>query len=420
LITRPLSVIERAIAQVDRAAPLNFTAYARVRGPLDERVGRIALNEIQKRHPLLRAHLEGDYLVEGAPELPLRVAGDLIDAVNHEIATPFVDGSALVRAVLVPDGVLFTFHHVIGDGRSGSVLARDFVRSAAAALRGEDPSLPVLPPMPPTDARLPPLRVIGVLRIAYFILLELYQRVRYGGVLQVPRVRHMPVWERPAKVIAKWFSPDETAAITERARGEGVTVHAVLSAAILLAVAELSGSARRRVAFGTPLDIRKSVRPIADEEVGFLASMIGYRGLVDPKDDLFDLARRIKGELDTDKKYRGAVVGLRLLSLVAQLLGDDGGDPRAMAERFQHAVKTTTGLTNLGRLAIESAHPPLTIEAFAFTANPSVLGDFVCSAATLEGTMSLWFAHASPMIETSVAEAIADDTVTRILRATAR
>jgi len=408
-LNRPLSVIERALANVDRAAPLNFTAYARVRGPLDEATARRALDAIQARHPLLRARLDGDRFVDGAPELPVRVAGELIDAVNHEIATPFREGDALVRAVLVPDGVLLTFHHVIGDGRSGAVLARDFVRAAA----GE--ALTPLPAMPPTDARLPPLGLIGVLRLVFLLLLELAHRVRYGAVLKVPHACELPAWERPAKVIAKWFAPEVTEALTTRARAEGVTVHAVVSAAILLAVAEQARAGRRRVQFGTPLDIRRSLRPPADDEVGFLVSMIGFRGLVDERDELFDLARRIKRELDTEKRYRGEVVGLRLLSLVARLLRRD--DPRAFARAFESAVQTTTGLTNLGRLAIETEHPPFTIDAFAFTANPSVLGDLVCSAATVNGTMSLWFAHASPTIDRAVAEAIADGTVTRVTEA---
>ena len=411
---RPLSVIERAVATFDRAAPLNFTAYARVRGPLDEAAARVALSSIQARHPPLRLHLEGDRFVDGAPPIPLRLADDLVAAANHEIATPFVEGEALLRAVLIPgDGVLLTFHHVIGDGRSGALLARDFVQSAAAVLRGDDATLPALTAQLPIDARIPSLGFRGVLRVLYLVLLEVWQRVRYGAPLKVPRVRDLPAWERPAKVIVRWFSPSVVDALTLVARAEGVTIHTIVSAALLLAIAGTHARATHRAAFGTPLDVRKELTPPGEDEIGFLVSMLGYRGLVTRGEPLFDLARRIKRELDTEKRWQGSVIGLVLVSVAARLLSRGRSD-RAVAVKFGDLLQTTSGLTNLGRLAIEASHPPLTIEAFAFTANPSVLGDFIASAATLNGHMSLWFAHASPMIDRAVAEAIADETCARV------
>lgn len=65
------------------------------------------------------------------------------------------------------------------------------------------------------------------------------------------------------------------------------------------------------------------------------------------------------------------------------------------------------GLTNIGRVAIESVYGPLRIERLGFAASPGVLADFAVTAATLDDTLWMNFMAMEPCITRAHAERLA-------------
>ncbi|MDG4810899.1 condensation domain-containing protein [Micromonospora sp. WMMD1120] len=126
---------------------------------LDVEVLRQALDEVVRRHPILRTRFDLDgyseplQLVEeqATVELELDDLRGLPDeevaarraATMEKLARPFdLDGVPLLRAHAAPTGperfrLTYAFHHAILDGWSESVLALELIKTYRALLRGE-------------------------------------------------------------------------------------------------------------------------------------------------------------------------------------------------------------------------------------------------------------------------------------------
>ena len=105
---------------------------------------------------------------------------------------------------------------------------------------------------------------------------------------------------------------------------------------------------------------------------------------------------------------------LSLLASMFRLLGGQRLAPRVLAERWQNLVTATTGLTNLGRLAIETHHGPLTIEACHFATSPSALGLFMATATSLGGRIFWNFIWPDPTLTQPHAAALVASIVKRL------
>ncbi|RSZ60356.1 non-ribosomal peptide synthase/polyketide synthase [Massilia atriviolacea] len=159
------------IAQMGEAASAAYhiSGGMRLHGRLDERALRCALDRIVQRHEALRTHFA---LVDGAPvqriaaSTGLRLVRHDLSAeaqpqalVDHwsrvEAGSPLDLGHGpLIRARLLRLGeqehvLLLTLHHVVSDGWSMGVLARELsALYSAYAVDGLAPGLDPLPPLP--------------------------------------------------------------------------------------------------------------------------------------------------------------------------------------------------------------------------------------------------------------------------------
>ncbi|MEW5928183.1 MAG: non-ribosomal peptide synthase/polyketide synthase, partial [Gemmatimonadota bacterium] len=167
----PASFAQRRLWLVDRLEPgspaYNLPFALRMRGPLDPAALRAGLDALAGRHETLRTTLEerdGEPVQVVHPAsrvaLPVVELGRLApgarerEAERHAgalAARPFdLAAGPLFRALLVrlgaDDHVLcFSMHHVVTDGWSMGVLAREVPALYAAYARGEEPALPELP-----------------------------------------------------------------------------------------------------------------------------------------------------------------------------------------------------------------------------------------------------------------------------------
>jgi hypothetical protein len=179
-----------------------------------------------------------------------------------------------------------------------------------------------------------------------------------------------------------------------------------------------AGPRPRRFVFGSPVNVRAELAPPVDDGLGFFVSMVAFDDVVAPDAPFWDVARAIKRDLE-QRRARGeaATVIAALPGLLDVVGGGARAAPRDVALRFERRIPTTAGLTNLGRVDVATRHGPFTIERAGFVANPSALGDFVVTAATIEGGLSWNFVWPEPRLHRAHAEAVVDDVVARAIRA---
>lgn len=418
---RALSAMEAGIWRTDRAAPLNFTTVARISGPLTDDAVRAALPAVRARHAFLRARIAVDergtpVFVEDAGPLTLTVVdGDWVQELDREINEPFDPKAPLARFVRVGDRLLVTIHHSVGDGMSGVFLMRDLIAAAAQALEGKTPALPPLDLAASVDDGLPAwtrsLRAwANHLRFAWAAL---WAAIRAGLPVKVRRDQQRFAHSRKARVMPHVLDASFAETLTARARLEQTTVHGALSAAIILGILADAKRARGNITFGTPMNLRAQLAPVVGEQLGFYVSILMLNEVIRADTPFWEVARLVRRRLE-GAIARGAQ--LSILRLLPRVFGLVAGteDRRKLLERFERAAPSTSGLTNLGRLTVETQHGPLRIEDCHFAACPSALGDFLATATSLHGRMFWNFVWPDPVLTEAHAAELVGGIVARL------
>lgn len=406
-MARPLSPMERGLWRVDLAAPLNFTTVARVSGPLSDEALSAALPALRARHPHLRERIsdEGRFVEDGVPELQLRVgATGWVEEVESEINTRIT--APLARFVRSGPYLLATLHHAIGDGMSGVYLMRDWLRAATGL------ALEPLEDAGGVDTLLPPVR--GLSNHLRFLGRDAWLTVRHGRALKVPRDAQAFAYARRARVTPVVLEAEELERLAARARAEQTTVHGALSAAMLLGVLADAGVTRAGVQFGSPVNVRGALTRPPGEGLGFYVSMVGFRAAVRADVPFWELARAVRRHLEAELATNSELSILALMPVLFRLLRGEALAPRALVEKWERSIPTTSGLTNLGRLAVQTQFGALTLEECHFAACPSALGDFLATATSLHGRLFWNFIWADPLFTAEHSRALIDAIVARL------
>jgi Condensation domain len=157
--TRPLGALEHLFWLYDQNSSAHFAMTALISGRTSPRDWRRALDQLQKRHPIMSVCIAGVpgsvpefHRVDAAP-IPLRIVEDEPERrweaeVGEELATPFKPSEApLIRAVLIlgaRDHAAFILvaHHSIADGLSLAYAIRDTLDAVAGRVLQPLPWLP--------------------------------------------------------------------------------------------------------------------------------------------------------------------------------------------------------------------------------------------------------------------------------------
>jgi hypothetical protein len=424
---RPLCRPEEILWWLDRGAPLHFVTVVDLDGPLPPDTLAKALAAAAARHPALRSTLCGSpEALRFAPRegpLPLaqeaRPEAEWAARLETELATPMPAlGGPLLRTTLLSASgtrhrLLLALHHAIGDGRGGIWLARDVLSAAAGQV------LEALPPAPTLDATRPArhrgLRALGTALAT--VARDLARALRFGR----PRTMRVdvagPLDARRPQVHSLVFAPPVVEALTTRARAAGTTVHGLMSAVLLQAVAAESGGVVP-LSCGSPVDLRPHLEPRVGEDLGYYVGLSQGAYRVDPAADPLPLARAIRRDLVRDLARGVPTKFHEVASLLFRGLRR-GRTPAAFAAAmYALPVRATTGITNLGRLTVPSTYGPLRTTALFFAVMPSGLADFVTTATCHDGHLRWTFTALAPAIDPERASALAND-VARRLRALA-
>ena len=421
---RPLSPIERTVWRLSAGSSLNFTTIARLRGEIGESAIQRGIDAAQARHPHLREAIDGSdpaepwFVSSGGRRIELEVADDeWIAVVERELRVPIDEDGPLARVIWVPfDGggrLMLTLHHAIGDGKSGAFALRDIL---AAATAEPGSCLESLPSVAPIDQRLAPNAqgFRGRAGLFRFAATETWRDWTLGKASS-PRFDQTPrCTERTTMVLAREFDPDWVSRVARRARAERTSVHGVLLAAIAMAIVDDHDKDAIVVNVGSPIDLRDTLHPPAGEDVGYFVSLLPFRRRLSGREDIWQIAREIKAELVAGKAAGRDHVTAHALPLVASILRGHTKSPTEFVHAWEDTVQSTAGLTNLGRLNIQTDYGSVVAEAVHFAVNTSALSAFVSTATSTSGRLNWNFQFTQPTFTREHAEALTDRMVARV------
>ncbi|MFH8759307.1 amino acid adenylation domain-containing protein [Streptomyces atroolivaceus] len=293
----PLSFAQQRLWVLDRLSPGTttylMTAALRLRGPLDDRALRGALDALVARHEVLRTRypvIDGEPSQVVDPPAPVELTEtDLtgldpadrarrLAALGTSERQP-VDLAAgpVLRAVLArcaaEEHMLFvTVHHIAADGRSQDLLVRELAEQYRR-LSGEGSPPPVPPALQYPDfavwqrERLTEERMEDGLG---------YWRKRLSGLapLELPTDRPRPTVREESGAVAPFTVPVEVAtALTRLAHEHGATPFMACLAAFQVLLSRYTGSSD--IAVGTPVSGRD--RPETQEMLGLFLNTLVLR-----------------------------------------------------------------------------------------------------------------------------------------------
>jgi amino acid adenylation domain-containing protein len=295
----PLSFAQQRLWLLDRLIPLgsvyNIEHVLRLSGELDRAALRGALNEVVRRHEVLRTRFgtqDGQPIQVIAPELDLALpVEDLVhlppdecerEATRHAqvaVETPFdLAQGPLIRACLLRlapsvHWLVITLHHIVTDGWSSGVLTRELTALYNALRQGEPSPLPELPVQYADYAVWQQQWLQGPVQdklLAYWrkALADL-------GTLELPTDRPRPIAATYRGGIVRFAIPKAlTQSLKDVSRRERVTLFMTLLAAYQILLFRYSG--QEDIAVGAPTAGRN--RPQLEPMIGFFVNTIVLRG----------------------------------------------------------------------------------------------------------------------------------------------
>ncbi len=287
------SFAQQRLWLVDRMEPgspaYNMPAALRLRGALDVRALRRSLDALVARHETLRTTFaerggEPVQVIHAAAPVPLGVVEVADEAAAARLAAeealrPFdLAAGPLLRCTLLRLGaedhvVLFTLHHVVGDGWSMDVLVREVSALYGALVRGAEPALPELPVQYADFAAWQRAWLSGGVLEAQVE----WWRERLAGappLLEVPTDRPRAAGPGgPSGTVPLVLSPELTRELRALSRREGATLFMTVLAAWQALLGRYAG--QDDVVVGTPVAGRARIE--LEGLIGFFVNMLALR-----------------------------------------------------------------------------------------------------------------------------------------------
>ncbi|WP_374104792.1 condensation domain-containing protein, partial [Streptomyces sp. McG5] len=310
----PLSFAQERLWFLDEFAPgsgeYNVVTTLRLTGALDLPALRTAVAGLVARHEALRTTFtpvdgRGTQTVHAHLEVPVRVAEpgsaeEADAALRAEAIRPFdLRTGPLIRVLLVrdapgasPDGatLMLTLHHIVTDGWSMGIVARELSELYASAVRGTAPGLPALPAHYPDYAAWQRARLTDTALEPHLA----YWRQQLDGlpVLDLPTDRPRPAVRSGRGALHSFPVPREVAvALGEAARRRGATLSMALTAVTQLVLARHGGQSD--LAVGTAVSGRD--RTELEGLVGFFVNTLVLRSRIDEAAGFGALLDQVRG-----------------------------------------------------------------------------------------------------------------------------
>ena len=299
-----------------------------LRGRVDTGALSSAIDAVTDAHPSLRARIVPDgggfalQLLEDAERTRLATrTGTAEEAHRVELNTPLPVGGPLSRAVLVSepegDGHLFVLSvdHTVVDGHSGIALLneiwdryRELVEGGQRPVGGDGAAawpVPISELLPPTDPA----------RTAAYLDRRTEEALRHPAELVAYDVTDPSAAEGRIEVCRLTLDEERTGRLRRAARAAGVSVHALVAAALLTtARGRLPGGGPRTLGCLSPVDLRSRLSPPVPALVMVPAVTAHLQSLeVSPDSDPLKLARTVHARLGAFVAGDGPAQEMRIM-----------------------------------------------------------------------------------------------------------
>jgi hypothetical protein len=393
-VLREFSSIERMHWLMDQNHCNHFPMAAEIRGHTTVTMWRKALDDLQRRHPLLNVFIGMEensrpvFYQGGEYKIPLVVRKRASPSqwqaeFEREISAPFDTSlSPLMRAhLLLGDDrceVILTTHHSIADGMAIMYVIRDLLQ----AVSGE--SLAPLPAPPSQDELLAP------------ILRTLPSRISEDEANPVPVSRPTDFRRKDGarpRVTGLRLSSQQTSLLVKSARRQQTTVHAAISAALVLTGREsLPAWKEHGVRVLSPISLHKALHVENDCMLALTAGVVSF---APPSGCSFwDLARWAKQGLLPFKTMEG----IRRMSGMLEKKFPSHANVEAVARAMAQSMGYELVVTNVQQFPFENRFGDLTLEGLW---GPSALNGFegeqAVGIATVNGSLHMVHTSYTPV-----------------------
>ncbi|GEM_PF-782833 len=249
--------MKRKLSAIEHMIDGNIVYVATLEGSVPPERLRRALDQVQRKHPALRAVLrqeqDGLYYEEDcAPEVPLRFvprtkADDLQRECHAELTTPFAFGQPQLRLVSLQAeqecDLLFASSHRICDGMSMLTIVREVLR----LLHADEELVPY--------AHVTTRNIIGDYQPPHPRKRKLKAHMLNAALMLIPVSRRQP--ENKEYHLAWALDPALTHAVKERCKAEGTSIHAALFVALDRSLCSVLGRKKLPAWIESPMDVRR-------------------------------------------------------------------------------------------------------------------------------------------------------------------
>ncbi|MGB3642378.1 MAG: condensation domain-containing protein [Rivularia sp. (in: cyanobacteria)] len=425
LENRQLAAHEQAMEILNNlAATYNVVTIGRIKGILNQKFLRQALDVIQSRHPSLSSRIiaksNSFWLEGGADKIPLLVVKkqqiqQWEEVVIQELNQKINSDRNLLRVTLIEfeeeENICYliaTIHHAIADASSCIQLHSEILTNCQKIAEGNgETSVKQLPQLPSTNTLIPKsIKDFARIGNIFFLLRIKLQLIRYKPTT-LNFEKSVPLESRSCGMVHRKLDSQLTARLLDVCRQQKTTIQAALAAAMLFAVAEKTNLSQRKntyLSFQSAVNLRPRLKPkISNEHLSLVASFINTFHNVSLRENktFWDLARDIKQKLETDlasgDAFRFIFASKTLLKF---MLKNPDKSP------------ISASLTNIGRVNIPHNYGQIELEEISFGSAQSAFGGiFAAAVSTFRGKMLLNFMFSQPSISTETIESLASDMI---------
>lgn len=364
-LPRDLSPHERWLWILGTLSPMQTVVRVRIEGPLDAAEVRDALDELQARHPLLRATVQrtprGDRprFVHGAGRIPLQLersgdearVGEIAGRLTRE-ACDFADGP-LLSAVLASDAdgtghdLLLAAPFLIADGDAALALAHECLELVAGTTEalGRDIWSPSADAVVPSLEDLLPASTSGVggtLRTVRAALAD-QAAARRAKPQRIAQERELPAAERASGLARAALGAEQTRVLLAASRTRGVHPRAVVAAALASAIAETAPTEDhgRPVQLAVLHPARDALGPestVPPGALGAYQALVGWFAKPAETPGLWDLARDAQARGDAARAAGADLAALSIVRAICPASPEKAGKLAATLDRVGAGV----------------------------------------------------------------------------------
>jgi len=396
----------------DGTEPFNAVIPFRLRGSFQEKDIQHALNQLQGKHPWLRAlisydedHIPWFEVPETHPPIPIRIVSrkredDWQEESRREWQTLFdFEEQPLLRFIWIRgeevSDMLFSFHHCLCDGGSAMAFLYEFLAildNPSAEIGVEHPILGIHDVVPEE------------------ILTNRYQKMKAKviGRVAATAIKCLPVSkkavERQNDYLIHWkFDKEMSKELISYCKSQEVTVNTFLSTVLLHAFKKVRGDAAFNKV-SCPVDIRRFAPQIKDDHIFAFGLMIVLSS--DDKVSFSDNLWMMQESVERKTSKLNPYITMMVMESAHDAL-------KNFTKLLKHGKSSNDCMfSNLGRIQIPHQYKDFTLETIF---SPSVIGPLgnttTMVTSTFQGEMDFSFVGSEGYLPYAEALAIRDEVI---------